>query len=249
MSTAHEPLQVPEADRRAAVLRALLEGTAGLIPVGGLLARLYQTTHPPQFERALQAWRVALSDQVNDHARRLAELEARFEPELLLSALAIEIAFWIVSQAGDERPEVHTLTDLLAAAPHAPADRVEEALHELAEFELIRFPLILGGAQGPGARPRFELFWLFEPLVSAVSPLADAECIARLALTEDQVLAPEILTRFGWTSRRVATALAVLEPLIPEAHKGRPANPSFPLFSLHVDAGSRMRLRRYLGDA
>lgn len=244
-----QAITLPRPDPRQAVLRALLEGAAGVTPLTGFLARLYQTTHPSAFERALEAWRAALSDEVQSHAQKIAALEARFEPALRLSALAVELADWLVRVEGEELGEGHSLSQVQAVHSTAEPGRIEEALHELTEFDLVAFPLNLGGRQGPWVRPRFPLFWLFEPSVTGVAPLADAELIARLALTEDQIGALDLMARNGWSPRRVATALAVLEFYIPEGHKARPANPSFPLSSFWVDAGSRMRLRRFLGAA
>lgn len=48
------PLIQPKENKGRAVLRALVESGVGMVPLVGPLTRLYQTTHPSQFQKDVE---------------------------------------------------------------------------------------------------------------------------------------------------------------------------------------------------
>ena len=58
-------IEAPEPDKSKTATRAIAEALAQATPVTAGLARLYQYTHPSEFEQEVQQWRRDISDAVN----------------------------------------------------------------------------------------------------------------------------------------------------------------------------------------
>lgn len=240
------PLTTPIENKRHAVLRAVVEGLVGLTPVGGVLSRLYQTTHPARFAREVEQWQGDITATVNELAERLARLEAEYDPQLALSDLALEVAVWLL--ADPERAPHHavSLGDILAGMSAANPDRVTEAVHELADAELLTITPVAGDG-GDRVRASWVMIWLLQPLANGVSPLSDAGRLAEQALSEDQLDAQLVHETRGWPVHRVNAAMELIATFAPPGRVIRPANPAFTLSGIHIDSGTRGRLRRFIG--
>jgi len=241
-------LKPPVENKGHAVLRALVESGVGLLPFVGPLTRLYQTTHPAQFARDVEQWQGDITARVNDLACRLADLEAKHTPRLCLSDLAVEVAVWLVG--APERPPHHPVSqgDIVEGlADHDPA-LVEEATHELADADLV----VISPSLGPGGnrvRATWALIWLFLPLTGDASPVRDAARLAALGLERDVLSTQAVHEDLGWPAQRVNAAMELIATFAPEGHVSRPAHPVFTLYTVHIDAGTRRRLRVFLGAA
>jgi len=227
-------------------LRALVESGVGLIPVLGPLTRLYQTTHPSQFQKDVEQWQGDVTASINNLKRRLEALEATFSPKLVLSDQAVEIALWIVGEDEHAHGYPVGMDQILSAFPVADVRGVEEAVHELADAGLVEVTPVIGPG-GARVKAEWPLFWLFEPLATGISPLKDAAEIARWAIGEEHLSAQEVQEEYGWPPRRINAAMELIATFAPPAHVSRPANPAFTVWSLHIDAGTRRKLRQFLG--
>lgn len=58
-------IERPRKSKKREVLRAVIEGVAGLTPISSFLARLYQTTHPSGAEQDRERWQGEVTEQVN----------------------------------------------------------------------------------------------------------------------------------------------------------------------------------------
>lgn len=240
------PVTPPTEDKGRALIRAVVESGVGMLPFVGPITRLFQTTHPAQFSQDVERWQGDITATVNTLTERLARLEATHQPRLMLSALAVEVAVWRLAQA--EPPPHHPigLGEIRAAFADHEASLVAEAVHELADAELVTITPSLGDG-GDRVRASWTLIWLFEPLASGVSPIQDAAHLAQQALTQDYLCAQDLYEGLGWTVRRINAALELVATFAPEAHVSRPAHPVFTLYGIHVDSGTRRRLRVFLG--
>jgi hypothetical protein len=239
-------LTTPIEDKRRAVFRALVESCVGAAPFVGTLTRLYQTTHPSQFARDMEQWQGDITASVNDFAERLARLEAQYDPQLTLSDLAIEVAIWLLGDPDRPPHDPVSLGEITAALPDQRAELVAEAVHELADTDLITITPVVGDG-GDRVRAAWPLIWLFQPLANEVSPLKDAARLAEQALTDDYLNAQDIHDTLGWPPPRINAALELIATFAPEGHVSRPAHPVFTLYGIHIDAGTRGRLRRFIG--
>jgi hypothetical protein len=240
------PLVQPKENKGRAVLRALVESGVGMVPVVGPLTRLFQTTHPSKFQTEVEQWQGDITASVNDHEGRLAALEAAYEPHLLLSNLAIDVALWIVEEDEPSPGYPVDMDRVRAAFPSAEPDLVDEAIHELADAGLVTItPVISAG--GARVKANWPLFWLFQPLATGVSPMKDAADLAQWCLSEEYLSSQEVEQRYGWTVRRVNAAMELIATFSPEGLVSRPAHPVFTIWGIHIDASMRRRLRRFLG--
>lgn len=239
-------LTAPKDDKSRAVLRALAEAGASFFPLAGALARLYQTTHPAQFAREVEHWQGDITATVNALDARLSALEARHQPKLVLSDVAFDIALWLVADA--DRPPHWPVSqgDIVAGLPDQEPGLIAEAVHELADLELVKVTPSLGDG-GDRVRALWPLIWLFEPLASGVSPVRDAAALAVKALTTDHLEAQAIHDEKDWTVRRVNAAFALVATFAPPTHVRSPSHPVFDIYGIHVEAGTRRRLRAFIG--
>jgi hypothetical protein len=206
-------IQPPVQDLNRAVWRAAVEGAAQFTPVTAAIARLFQLTHPAQFERDLAEWRMTVSTSVNDHEARLQALEATYRPHMALSADAQSLALWLAGQSvrGDDHNVDFTV--IQAAFPTLDARALQDAAAELRMVGLATIEAVIGDPVWSVA-PTFSLFALMDPVVTLTSPQDDAVEIARQALDLDGGRIPEIAGRLGWSPRRINPALALLLPLV-----------------------------------
>lgn len=239
-------LAPPKENKGRAVFRALVESGASLLPLAGALARLYQTTHPTRFAQDVERWQGDITATVNDLAQRLAALEVQYAPQAVLSDLALEAAVWFV--ADPDRPPHWpvSLGDIVEGLPGHDPTLVAEAVHELADADLVTLTPNIGPG-GDRVRAQWPLIWLFEPLASGISPVRDAARLAKQALAEDYLAAQAVQDANGWSVRRVNAAFELVATFAPEGHVSRPAHPVFTLYGIHIDAGTRRRLRAFIG--
>ncbi|MBO6714490.1 hypothetical protein [Parvibaculum sp.] len=241
-------LEPPIENKGHAVMRALVESGVGLLPFVGPITRLFQTTHPTQFARDVEQWQGDITATVNDLSARLAELEARSAPQLRLSDLAVEVALWLAGSP--DRPPHHpvSLGEIAAGlADHDPA-LVAEATHELKDADLVAISPSIG-AGGDRVRARWMLIWFFLPLAGGASPFKDAARLAELALQSDMLSAQDVHEDLEWPVQRVNAAMELIATFAPEGHVSRPAHSVFTLYTVHIDAGTRRRLRGWLGTS
>lgn len=239
------PLTTPVENKRHAALRALVESCVGLAPFVGPLTRLYQTTHPSRFARDVEQWQGDITATVNDLAGRLARLEADFDPQLRLSDQALDVAIWLLKDP--DRPAHHSVSlgEIAQGLTEVSAARIAEAVHELADTELVTVTPVAGDG-GDRVRASWMLIWLFQPLANGVSPLKDAAGLAERAMTEDHLDAQWIHESLGWPVQRINAAMELIATFAPAGHVSRPAHPVFTLWGIHIDAGTRGRLRRFI---
>lgn len=240
------PLTPPTENKGHAVIRALVESGVGMIPVVGPITRLFQTTHPSQFARDVELWQGDITATVNDLAERFAALEAAHDPKLILSDPAVDVAVWLL--ADEERSPDHPvgLDEIIAAFPDRDPALVEEAVHELGDADLVAITPVMG-AGGARVRAEWPLIWLFEPLASGASPMKDAAQLAQRALSDDDLQAQAIQDDLGWSVRRINAALELIASFAPAGHVRRPSHPVFTVYGVHVDSGTRRRLRGFIG--
>lgn len=240
------PLTMPVENKRHAALRALVESCVGMAPFVGPLTRLYQTTHPSRFARDVEQWQGDITASVNDLAERLARLEADFDPQLSLSDLALDVAIWLLKDPDRAAHHPVSLGEIAQGLTEANAARVAEAVHELADAELVTLTAVVGDG-GDRVRSSWTLIWLFQPLADGVSPLRDAAGLAELAMSEDHLDAQRVHERLGWPAQRINAAMELIATFAPAGHVSRPAHPVFTLWGIHIDAGTRGQLRRFIG--
>jgi hypothetical protein len=236
-------ISAPASDTNRAVLRAVLEAAAQFSAVTAALARIYETTHPTEFQRAIAQWRENVTDASNDHELRLASLEEIYRPRIRLSQIAQTFAAWLA------RTSIKGLTDPIAfesvrtSFPDFSKQDAEDAISELKYYGLAE----VGGALGAPIhiiRPTYMLFVLFDPIVMGTSPQNDAVEIARLVLESGSGNAPELQRRLGWSKRRLNPALALIVPLISQGRVRQAIQPDYVTLGFAVSPDERFRLRR-----
>lgn len=207
-------IQPPKEDIGRALWRAVAEAATQFNPVSAALARLYQTTHPSQFQRDVARWHERVSGAVNDHETRLQALEARHQPQFLMSSEATALAVWLAetSEFGLEDPV--SFDALQAAFPGISTRDLEDAIAELSAFNLVTTSAALGHPVR-SVRPLCPLFALFDPVLMGRSPQDDAATLAAKALELDTGSVPTLMDALGWDVRRLNPALMLLMSMIP----------------------------------
>ncbi|MDB5433090.1 MAG: hypothetical protein JWP35_4206 [Caulobacter sp.] len=239
-------IQPPLDDR--SVLRASLEALAQFHPVSAALSRLYQTTHPSQFEQRVIAWRVEITDAANDLEERVAQLERDFQPSLNLSPLGVDLATWLVKTSPKGLTEGVDFEAIQTAFLNAKARDLQDAA---AELKLLGLAEISTDMEHPVRQvtPRYELFWLFDPVVLGTSPQDDAVEIARFALKDDGCHVPELETAMGWDKRRLNPALALVVDLIGEGRVRQVIQADYVTLGFSMSPEERVALRRLVAAA
>lgn len=207
-------IQAPKENIDRSLWRAVAEAATQFSPVTAALARLYQTTHPSQFQKDVERWHEAVSDASNDHEARLQALEALHQPKLMMSDEASGLAIWIIetSRYGLEDPV--DFDTIVAAFPDVAKRDLQDAAAELAAFGLAEISAAFGHPVRI-VRPLYPLFALFDPLVRGVSPQDDAATLAAKALELDDGGVPTLMAALGWDVRRLNPALMLLKSIIP----------------------------------
>lgn len=207
-------IQPPKENIDRTLWRAVAEAATQFTPVTAALARLYQTTHPSQFQKDVERWHEGASDAINDHETRLQTLEARHQPKFLMSAEASALAVWIAetSEYGLEDPI--GFDAIIAAFPYVPKRDLEDAAAELSAFGLAATSAAIGHPVRI-VRPLCPLFALFDPLVKGRSPQDDAATLAAKALELDNGSVPTLMTALEWDVRRLNPAVMLMKSVIP----------------------------------
>ena len=207
-------IEPPKENVDRAIWRAVAEAATQFTPITAALSRLYQTTHPTQFQQDVARWHEVVSDTANDHEARLLALEATYQPKLKLSADATALALWLAETSDYGLEDPVGFDEVIAAFPDAAKRDLEDAAAELASFGLVK----TSGALGHPirlVRPLSPLFALFDPLVKGVSPQNDAATLAAKALELDSGNVPGLMEALGWDTRRLNPALMLLTSVIP----------------------------------
>lgn len=241
-------IKPPVPDPKRSVLRACVEATAQFSSVTAALVRIYQTTHPSQFEHEVVEWRENVSRASTDHEERLNRLESTYHPKLVLTELACAMAVWLVQSSSKGLSEpVQFDSNQIRFAEHSKR-QLEDAAAELEMYGLVS----LAGAVGRPVlllRPKYELFALFDPVVMETSPQDDAVEIARLALELDSGHVPELERHLGWTKRRLNPALALVVGLVADGRIRKGIQPDYVTLGFVMSAEERVRFRRLVDGA
>lgn len=243
-------IQPPDENTGRALFRAAVEQSVELIPlVGGLITKVFEVTHPSTFERDITEWRSDVSHAVNDHDTRLGSLETRLRPTITLSDMAVDVATWLVRSVEDHLLYC-SFEDLKQQFPSAANRDLEEAISELEEVSLVDVTRHIG-PQGYALRPTWPLYWLFSPHVLNATPLTDAQQLAQLGVDGDDVWlnAFRLDGELGWGPRRINSAMTMLTHIVPNALRSREVNPCYAVPSIYIDAGARVKLRRFLAKS
>ncbi|MDQ1153059.1 hypothetical protein [Brevundimonas sp. SORGH_AS_0993] len=207
-------IEPPKENVDRALWRAVAEAATQFTPVTAALARLYQTTHPSQFQKDVERWHEVVSDTANDHEARLQTLEAAHQPKLKLSPDATALALWLAETSAYGLEDPIGFDAVSAAFPEAAKRDLEDAAAELASFGLVKTSAAFGHPVRL-VRPLSNLFALFDPLVKGVSPQDDAAILAAKALELDSGNVPGLMEALGWDARRLNPALMLLMSVIP----------------------------------
>ena len=240
----------PKENIDRALLRAFLEAGTQFFPVAAALSRLYQTTHPTQFQQDLEKWRSDVSDAANRLEMRLDALEEAHHPKLSLSDDADALARYLVGQSEnglESFVESGVLTDAL---PGWNSRRLQDAAAELKLAGLATTSATFGDPVRL-VTPTSMLFVLFDPVVMGTAPLRDAVDLARLILEQDpsQVSSAEFAQRLGWAPRRFNPALSLLLTLVPDGQVRKVVQPTWVTAGFIVSAETRVKLRRLVSSA
>lgn len=240
----------PKENSDRALLRAFLEAGAQFFPVTAALTRLYQTSHPSQFQRELEQWRTDVSDAANRLAARLDALEQAHHPTLTLSEDADTLARWLVATSERGLEEFVEAEAVLAALPDWTVRRLQDVAAELKLAGLATTSATLGHPVRL-VTPTAMLFALFDPVVVGASPQTDAVELARLILELDpsQVSSAEFAGRLGWEPRRFNPALSLLLTLVPDRQVRKVLQPTWVTAGFIVSAETRVQLRRLVSSA
>lgn len=240
----------PKENIDRALLRAFLEAGTQFVPVAAALARLYQTTHPAQFQRDLEQWRSDVSRVANRLEERLDALEHAHHPTLSLSDDADALARHLVSQSEGGLERFVQSDTLLPALPGWNSRRLQDAAAELKLAGLATISATLGDPVRL-VTPTSVLFVLFDPVVLGTSPQSDAIELARLILEldPDQVSSADLAERLGWTPRRFNPALSLLLTFVPDGQIRKVLQPTWATAGFIVSAETRVKLRRLVSSA
>jgi hypothetical protein len=241
-------LKPPAPNPRRDLLRAALEALAQFTPVTAALTRLYQTTHPSQFEQEVASWRHDASEAINDTQDRVRALEEAHQPKLKLTPAAQALAEWLAltSEKGLEDPV--EFEDIKAAFPETPQRDLQEAAAELEMYGLASISTAIGH---PVLRvtPAVELFAIFDPVVLGTSPQSDAVELAKAALELDSGHAPELEAKLRWPKRRLNPALALLLTLVAPGRVRRVIQADYVTLGFILAAEERVRFRALIAAA
>lgn len=209
-------IQTPRENIDRSLWRAVAEAATQFTPVTAALARLYQTTHPSQFQRDVERWHEAVTDASNDHEARLEALEAVHQPKFRMSEDATALALWLVqtSEYGLEDPV--GFDEMVQAFPETSQRDLQDAAAELGAFGLVATSAAFGHPVRT-VRPLYPLFALFDPLVTGHSPQTDAATFAAKALEKDSGSVRALMDDLGWDVRRLNPALMLVRSVLPGA--------------------------------
>lgn len=240
----------PEENTDRALLRAFLEAGAQFFPVTAALARLYQTTHPAQFQRDLEQWRSDVSDAANRLETRLDALEEAHHPTLNLSDDADALARYLVAESEGGLERFVESGVLLEALPGWTSRRLQDAAAELKLAGLATTSATMGDPVRL-VTPTSVLFVLYDPVVLGTSPQRDAIELARLILEldPDQVSSAQFAERLGWSPRRFNPALSLLLTFVPDRQIRKVLQPTWVTAGFIVSAETRVRLRQLVKSA
>jgi hypothetical protein len=240
------PIAPPTEDKRRALARVLLD--AGLQLAGPLsaLGPIWGFTHPTAFESAVREWQVNVTEAVNSHEDRIAQLEGLLNARLQIGTLALDLAFWLCSesQAGLER---HVEWGrIVEAFPQIRRDDLEEAVAELEHHGFVESAGALG-ATIVFVTPQSKLFWAFDHAAMGYDTLADARAIAELWLEGEKFwVSADLEAHVTWDRRRLNPPLAFVMRFVGDGRISHELQPDYPTNSIFLIGEDRFRLRQFL---
>lgn len=230
-----------------AVLRAVLEASAQFLPVTAALTRLYQTTHPSQFQQDVTRWQAAVSDSVNQQDARLSALEAAHSPRLLLSDEAVAVAKWLSETSEFGLEDGVELGELVAGLGSIDKADLEDAVAELQASGLVSSQGAIGAAM-VRLRPTVLLYALFDPLTVQTNPQSDAALLAAKALELNTGSVRQLREALEWSARRLNPALMLLMTQLPGA-VSREVSPDLATRFFSMTPDNRFALKRLAARA
>lgn len=240
------PISPPEGNVKRELSRKLFEAIFGLVPlVGGPLAAIYSVTHPAKGMVDVEAWRIAITNQVNEQEAALAALSRT----ITLSEDAAYLGRWIAEQSETGgRSDAFGYDQLTAAFPDATRLELVDAVGELELEGMVLVSKCLGQPFSH-LQPTHKLFEAFDPVVfEGTSPRGDAATIAEVLRDEEQISAEELRARFGWGVRRINPALEIVGSFIADGRKSGPMGQPYTVRAMFPDAGERAVLRRFINE-
>jgi hypothetical protein len=239
-----DQISPPGLDTRRAGTRAIVEAIMQAVPVTAGLSRLYQFTHPSQFEREVANWQVEISARVNEHIAVLAELAERLEGRLVISDLAVRLGMRLVETdeaALASASEFNTLQKLIPGETEAA---IAEALHELEHQGLVKIHADLDEMcieLLPGIYPTFDLVALGHDTIG------DARCLAQMLIgNEKRFVIAVLFADAGWAKRRFNPALAYLLTYFGKGQISYDLSAEYPADQVFIGSRERFLLKRFI---
>jgi hypothetical protein len=239
-------IEPPRDNPRRSLARALFDAALQVTGPTAVLGRIWGFTHPPAFERSLKSWSVEITAATNSLEKRIELLEQRLDARLVVSELALDLAFWLARVCPDGLEFDTEYSNVAAAFATFPASVIAEALAELEELD---FVCVEGSIGSPidFVTVLVPLLWAFDGPVLGLATEVDAREIAVLLLEDPEMSEISRLdTRLGWERRRLNPALSFALQFVDEDSQADELQPNYPTGFLALNAGDRMRLRRFV---
>ncbi|UEM04752.1 hypothetical protein JL101_004735 [Skermanella rosea] len=244
--TSEKKLEPPTRNEKRAALRRSIEALAQATPVTAALAHLYGYTHPSQFEQDLERFWNEISALVNNHEDRLQRLEAKLEPSIVLSSLALEVLTWLLSSNTTGRSEPVMFQGIVDAFTGIDRRDLEESVSELAHLGYATKSSAIGHPIR-SVRLTTDAFLGFDMAATGNDTRADAIHVAGLWVEDERLTSIYALKdHLGWEPRRLNPAIAVLLPIFPKGRRSGEQHPQFITTSVLVTSDERYQLRRVI---
>jgi len=237
----------PVENKRGGSLRRVAECLAQATPLTAGLAHLYAFTHPGDFERQLQTWREEISSETNDLSERLRMIEDILAPRMIISELALDIALLLseTSAKGLDWDAVEFDT-ILKQFPDAEPRKLQRSCAELEHHNLTQNSAAMGHPV-LNLAPRYQLFWMLDPVTQNTAPSDDAKSIVELLLENSRFGSiPTLEEHLGWTKRRLNPALALALQFVDPRRISKSMQPDYVTRSVSLLPEDEMRLERFL---
>lgn len=232
-------IEAPEPDNTKLATRAIAEALAQATPITAGLARLYQFTHPSEFDQQVQQWRGDISKAVNaifEHLR----------PRLIISETSLELARVLTVNATNGYGDRIGFEDVVQAMPDHEDQTLQEACHDLQQ---LGFLSIESAVARPVLSVRLDnsLFWTLDPYFLGTDPTADAIALAhKLLELQSGISARDLETAMGWPRRQFNPAFVKVVEIIPRAYLRQPVQPDYPAISVSSSPEVQACLKRFI---
>jgi hypothetical protein len=228
--------------------RAVIEAFMQTNPITGFLARIYQFTYPPQFQAQVADWRAEISARVNDHSALLDELARRLAPRLVISDLAVSLGMKLVQTEDAGLKSMRDFEDVRGLIPEADEAAVQEAVHELEHYGLLRTHATLSEPISHVIL-RYEIYPAFDPIAVGYNTTADARQLAEMMVDNpEHGSIPKLFAEVGWPRRRFNPAVGHLLQFFDEGRISRELQAQFPTRWVLLDSRERFRLKQFIAE-